>query len=110
MPLSSPTSRRALKHTRAIQLEAFARDDGLWDVDAHITDTKTKKRDVKLASGMRSAGAPLYDPWLLLSVDMQQSRKPFQLDRRHALRSNGPAAARYYPRWAVKSLAVSESS
>jgi hypothetical protein len=26
-------------------------------------------------------------------------RKPFQLDRCHALRSTGPAVATFYPRW-----------
>jgi hypothetical protein len=26
-------------------------------------------------------------------------RKPFQLDRCHALRTTGPAVARFYPRW-----------
>ena len=67
MPLSPPTSRRALKHTRAIQVEAFARDDGLWDIEAHITDIKT--RDARLASGMRPAGAPMHDMWLRLTVD-----------------------------------------
>ncbi len=40
----------------------------------------------------------------------EQSHKPFQLDRCHALRSDGAAVAQYYPRWAVKSLAESESS
>jgi hypothetical protein len=25
--------------------------------------------------------------------------KPFQLDRRHALRTDGPAVARFYPQW-----------
>ncbi len=25
--------------------------------------------------------------------------RPFQLDRCHALRTDGPAVARYYPRW-----------
>ncbi|HYD94421.1 MAG TPA: DUF2889 domain-containing protein [Noviherbaspirillum sp.] len=193
MPLSPPSSRRALKHTRAIQIEAFARDDGLWDLDAHITDVKT--RDALLASGTRPAGQPLHDLWLRITVDTQlnivdaeavsdavpypnfcdtigaaykklvglnllkgfrdgvkqrlagvngcthltelanvlptatiqalagdvidtrdgasgdqQSQKPFQLDRCHALRSEGEAVARYYPRWAVNPLAVSKSS
>jgi hypothetical protein len=67
MPLSPPSSRRALKHTRAIQIEAFARDDGLWDIDAHITDIKT--RDTKLASGIRPAGQPVHDLWLRITVD-----------------------------------------
>jgi len=193
MPLSSPSSRRALKHTRAIQIEAFARDDGLWDIDAHITDIKT--RDTKLASGVRPAGQPVHDLWLRITVDTglnivdaeavsdavpypnhcdtigpaykkliglnllkgfrdgvkqrlsgingcthltelaavlptatiqafagevldtrdgasadEQSHKPFQLDRCHALRSDGEAVAKFYPRWAVKPLAVPESS
>lgn len=190
MPLSPPTSRRALKHTRAIQVDAFARDDGLWDLDAHISDIKT--RDTKLASGARPAGTPLHDLVLRVTVDTQlnivnaeavsdavpypgycntigpdykklvglnlmkgfrdgvrqrlsgihgcthltelalvlptaaiqafagdvfdtrdgagtdeQSHKPFQLDRCHALRSDGEAVAKYYPRWAVKSLVAS---
>ncbi|KIF81731.1 DUF2889 domain-containing protein [Noviherbaspirillum autotrophicum] len=193
MPLSPPTSRRALKHTRSIQIEAFARDDGLWDIDARITDVKT--RDTRLASGVRPAGEALHNLWLRLTVDTQlnvidaeaasdavpypgycdtigpaykklaglnllkgfrdgvkqrlsgingcthlsemamvlptaviqafagdvldtrdgandeqQTHKPFQLDRCHALRSEGAAVAKYYPRWAVKSQAVSESS
>jgi hypothetical protein len=182
-----------LKHTRAIHLEAFARDDGLWDIDAHLTDTKT--RDTPLASGVREAGSPIHNLWLRLTIDThmnvvdveavsdavpypgycdtigpdykkmiglnllkgfregvrqrlsgiqgcthltelaqvlptaaiqafagevidtrdgagtdEQSHKPFQLDRCHALRTDGEAVAQYYPRWAVKSLAVSESS
>jgi hypothetical protein len=193
MPLSPSTSRRALKHTRAIQIEAFARDDGLWDVDAHITDIKT--RDTKLASGTRLAGTPVHSLWLRLTIDTQlnvvdveavsdampypgycdtigpaykklvglnllkgfrdgvkqrlsgiqgcthlselaqvlptaaiqafagevldtrdgasadrQSHKPFQLDRCHALRSDGAAVAQYYPQWAVRPFATSESS
>ena len=193
MPLSPPSSRRALKHTRAIQIEAFARDDGLWDIDAHITDIKT--RDTRLASGIRPAGQPVHDLWLRITVDTalnvvgaeavsdavpypnycdtigpdykklvglnllkgfregvkqrlsgtngcthitelaavlptatiqafagdvldtrdgasteEQSHKPFQLDRCHALRTDGEAVAKFYPRWAVKPLAVSESS
>lgn len=193
MPLSPPSSRRALKHTRAIQIEAFARDDGLWDIDAQISDTKT--RDSKLASGIRPAGEPIHSLWLRLTIDLQlnvvdaeavsdavpypghcdtigpdykkliglnlmkgfrdgvkqrlsgtkgcthltelaqvlptaaiqafagdvfdtrdgaatdeQTHKPFQLDRCHALRTDGEAVAKYYPRWAVKPQAVSKSS
>jgi hypothetical protein len=192
MPLSPQISRRALKHTRAIQIEAFARADGLWDIDAHISDIKT--HDAKFASGIRPAGAPIHDLWLRLTIDAQlnvvdaeavsdavpypgycdtispaykkliglnllkgfrhgvmerlsgihgcthltelsqvlptaaiqafageiidtrdaasagqQSQKPFQLDRCHALQSDGAAVAQFYPRWAVKP-AASQSS
>ena len=69
MPLSPPVSRRALRHTRAIQVQAFARDDGLWDIDAHISDIKT--RDSVLANGVRPAGAPIHDLFLRLTIDRQ---------------------------------------
>lgn len=184
MSLSSSTSRRTLKHVRTIRVEAYARDDGLWDLDAHITDTKT--REMHLASGVRAPGMPVHDFVLRLTIDTSlnivatevisnavpypgycdtigpayarlvglnlgrgfrhevrqrmggiqgcthltelaqvlptaaiqafagevidtrdggaagQTEKPFQLDRCHALRTDGPAVAKYYPRWALK--------
>lgn len=68
MPLSTPVSRRALRHTRAIDVSAFVRDDGLWDIDARITDIKTY--DAPLASGPRAAGMPLHDLRLRITVDL----------------------------------------
>lgn len=35
----------------------------------------------------------------LIREDDSGDRKPYQLDRCHALDSSGPAALRYYPRW-----------
>ncbi len=187
MPLSAPVSRRTLRHTRAITIEAFARDDGLWDIDAHITDIKT--RNAPLASGVRQAGTPLHDLRLRITIDRamvivdaeavsdsvpypgfcdtigpayksliglclmkgfrlgikerlagvmgcthlselaqilptaaiqayasdvfatrdgdgddQLSTKPFQIDKCHALRSDGAAVAKYYPRWVAISV------
>ena len=186
MPLSSSVP-RTLRHTRAIQVDAYARDDGLWDLDARITDVKT--RDTALASGLRGAGHPIHDLKLRLTinrdlviVDAESSsdsvpypgfcdtiapayksliglslmnhfrlrlkdrlagvlgcthltelslilptaamqayandviktrdgdgvddstERPFQLDRCHALRVDGPAVAKYYPRWIAKTV------
>jgi hypothetical protein len=56
-------------HTRAITAQAFQREDGLWDIDAHITDTKD--RETRLAHGVRPAGAPIHDLWLRLTLDEQ---------------------------------------
>lgn len=67
MALPPPVARRALRHTRAIQIDAFARDDGLWDIDAHITDVKT--RDIKLAEGVRTQGMPIHDLSLRLTIN-----------------------------------------
>jgi hypothetical protein len=60
-------SARQLKHTRSIRLEVYARDDGLWDIEAHLTDIKT--RNIELASGIRAAGEPLHDMLLTLTID-----------------------------------------
>lgn len=181
MPLSLPVVPRTRKHTRAIHIEAFAREDGLWDIDACITDIKTS--DVVLAFGVRLANTPIHELWLRLTIDIQcnivaveavsdavpypgycntispdylkmvglnlrsgfrhqikqllsgtrgcthltelaqilptvaiqafageaqnpgdgadsQDQQPFQLDRCHALRTDGAAVAKYYPRWA----------
>jgi len=188
MSLSTPVTRRALRHTRAIAVQAYARDDGLWDLDAHITDIK--QHDTVLASGPRAGGTPLHDLFLRLTVDLQLTivdaeavsdavpypghcdtiapdykqqlvglnlmkgfrhelkqrlagtagcthltelalilptaavqafandvwstndaatetqgvprQKPFQLDKCHALRTDGGAVAQFYPRWVAK--------
>ena len=192
MPLSSPVSRRALKHVRTIQVEAFSRDDGLWDIDARITDIKTS--DTDLASGVRAAGMPIHDLFLRLTINTQftiiaaeavsdavpyssfcntispdyqklvglnlilgfrqelkarlsgidgcthltelaqilptaaiqafagevfptregadageDAQKPFQLDRCHALRTDGAAVAQFYPRWVMQSSSPAKS-
>ena len=45
----------------------FARDDGLWDDEARLTDTKTS--DARLAAGIRSAGDPIHDMRLCVTID-----------------------------------------
>ena len=193
MSLSTPVTRRALRHTRAIAVQAYARDDGLWDLDAHITDIKV--HDTVLASGPRAGGTPLHDLHLRLTVDLQLTivdaeaasdavpypghcdtiapdykqqlvglnlmkgfrhelkqrlagtsgcthltelaqilptaalqafandvwpthdlasgsadavqSKPFQLDKCHALRTDGGAVAQFYPRWVAKAASGS---
>ena len=61
------TSRRVLKHSRVISIEAYARDDNLWDIDARISDTKTNP--TQLASGVRPAGEPIHDLGLRISIN-----------------------------------------
>jgi hypothetical protein len=58
---------RRLVHARQIRLDVYARDDGLWDVDAVLIDTKT--RDFALASGVRPAGEPMHDMTLKVTID-----------------------------------------
>ena len=181
----STTGRRHV-HTRSIRVDAYARDDGLWDLQAELVDTKA--RDFPLATGLRKAGDPVHEMKLVVTIDTHltivdaqaesgwvpypghcdaigpeykkllglnltqdfrrhvrerlggvrgcthltelagvlptaaiqsfagevyktrdssqavddpeaEARKPFQLDRCYALRSDGPAVAQFYPRW-----------
>jgi hypothetical protein len=65
LPPAAPT--RTLQHRRRIAIEVFARGDGLWEVDAQLTDLRT--RESKLPSGSRPAGQPIHDMLLRLVVD-----------------------------------------
>jgi len=66
MALSSPVSRQ-LRHSRAIRADAYEREDGLWDIEACLTDNKP--RDVALASGVRPNGLPIHELWLRITID-----------------------------------------
>jgi hypothetical protein len=183
MPLSPPAP-RTLRHTRAITVDVFARDDGLWDLDACIRDTKT--HDIVLPSGTRPAGLPVHELKLRVTIDRDMTivdaeaasdavpypgfcdtiapaykkliglsllkhfrlhlkdrlsgvlgcthltelaqvlptaaiqafaddamanrsvgastERPYELDRCHALRLDGPAVETYYPRWSLKAV------
>lgn len=182
-----PTRRHV--HKRTISADVYARDDGLWDVEAELVDTKAK--DFRLATGVRVAGEPIHHMRLSLTINtsldvvaaeaaslsvpypghceaiapdyqrlvglnllrnfrrdvrerlggidgcthitemanvlptaavqafagevfrtrdaspddpapgapVPDDQKPFQLDRCHALRTDGPAVAEFYPRW-----------
>jgi hypothetical protein len=183
-PTESAGARRRV-HTRSIRVDAYARSDGLWDLEAELVDTK--ERDFRLATGVRRAGDPVHDMRLTVTIDTHLTivaasaqsrsvpypgycepigpdycrlvglnltqdfrrrvrerlggvhgcshltelagalptaaiqafagevistqdtsqladqaagqRKPFQIDRCHALRCDAPAVARFYPRW-----------
>ncbi len=65
LPAADPT--RQLKHRRAIDVQVYACGGGLWQVDATLTDTKT--RDVTMVSGTRPAGTPIHEMLLRVVVD-----------------------------------------
>jgi hypothetical protein len=174
MPLSSPAPRTRL-HERALTYEGFAREDGLYDIEGRLVDTKD--HDYSLLSGVRPRGLPVHDMLVRVTIDrkfgihaievrtdwmpypgdcnriedayrklvganlmdgfrkalfdalggvrgcthltemlaylptaavqtfasLQKEddgvRKPYQLDRCHALETSAPAVRRYYPKW-----------
>ena len=174
MPLSPPTVPRQSLHHRDITMRGYKREDGLFDIEGHLHDTKDY--DFKVASGSRLAGESLHSMWLRITVDatltivdaeaasdampyegfcdqitpdykkliglairpgftnrvrellggvhgcthitelvgtlattafqtmagqrlQDPGKKPFPLDRCHALRTDGPATAKFYPQW-----------
>ncbi|HZZ91591.1 MAG TPA: DUF2889 domain-containing protein [Usitatibacter sp.] len=64
--LDAVVARQAL-HRRAIEIQGYKREDGLYDIEAHLVDTKPY--DFRLAAGVRRAGEPVHDMWLRITVD-----------------------------------------
>ena len=69
MTLPPAAATRQLKHRRQIDVQVFARGDGLWEVDATLTDVKT--RGTTMSAGIRPAGTPIHDMLLRLVVNTQ---------------------------------------
>jgi hypothetical protein len=67
MPLSKPTPRQHL-HTREIVCRGYRRDDGLWDIEAALADTKTYSFDNQDRGGV-AAGEPIHGMRMRLTVD-----------------------------------------
>ena len=67
MPLPPASSARTPVHTRAVRIEVFRRDDGLWDVEAQLHDSKP--HPLPLRSGVRAAGEPVHWMHLRVTID-----------------------------------------
>jgi hypothetical protein len=63
---------REKKHHRKIDCEGFLRDDGLWDIDVHMVDTRTYDcgYDTLHRGGVIEAGEPVHDMWLRFTIDL----------------------------------------
>lgn len=67
MPLSPPAARQP-QHRRVIDMHGYAREDGLFDIEGHLIDSKpegfsTLDREV-------GPDEPLHGMWLRLTVDV----------------------------------------
>src|SRR5689334_18613275 len=67
MPLSPSVPREHI-HSRQIELRGYRREDGLWDIEGHLTDTKTYGFTNEFR-GEVEPGTPIHDMWLRLTVD-----------------------------------------
>ncbi len=67
MPLSEPQSPRTPLHHREIHARGYKREDGLFDIEGHLHDSKAY--DFTVQSGTRKAGEPVHHMWLRITVD-----------------------------------------
>lgn len=67
MPLSPPKGRELL-HSRDIVLRGYRRADGLYDIEAQLTDSKSYGT-TNLDRGYIEPGEPIHGMWLRLTVD-----------------------------------------
>lgn len=67
MPLPKPAKRKHL-HTRQVTLTGYERDDGLFDIEGHLVDTKTYSFPNKDRGDIK-AGDPIHNMRIRLCVD-----------------------------------------
>jgi hypothetical protein len=67
MPLTAPVERELL-HSRDIVLRGYRREDRLFDIEAQLTDTKTRGF-ANEDRGWVEAGEPLHGMWMRLTLD-----------------------------------------
>jgi hypothetical protein len=70
MPLSAPAARGPI-HRRVIDMQAYAREDGLYDVEARLVDTKPFVFERLGSPDPVPVGQALHDLWVRLTVDEQ---------------------------------------
>jgi Protein of unknown function (DUF2889) len=67
MPLPSPAS-RSLLHTRNVVYRGYHREDGLWDIEAEMTDAKAYALE-RTERGLMPAGALIHGLAIRVTVD-----------------------------------------
>src|SRR5690606_13367067 len=70
MPLPQPANRKEV-HQRTIDMKAYERDDGMFDVEAHLVDTKPLEFERVGMSAPDLTGTPLYDFCVSLPLDQE---------------------------------------
>ena len=98
MPLSHPAPREPV-HTRAITLNGYARDDGLFDVEAYLSDTKPWAFENE-DRGIIDPGTPLHGMWMRMTVDINLTIVACEAATDHSPYTLCPSAAPNFSRLA----------
>ncbi len=70
MPLSAPVPRKT-SHIRRVTYQGYEREDGLWDMEAELHDSKAHDMPSFRHEGVRLAGDPIHHMWLRVTIDRQ---------------------------------------
>jgi len=111
-PHASPEpAPRRLLHKRTVECSGYQRDDGLWEIEGRMVDTKTYEFPNEDRGGALRAGEALHDMWIRLTVDHQfcihdaEARidgSPFNLCPTIQARYRKLIGARIGPGWSLK--------
>ena len=114
-PFPPPPIRASACTCAASRYEGCRRDDGLFDIEAHLADVKD--HDYELLTGVRPAGEPVHDMWVRVTIDRdvrhprdRGRHRPHALPRR--LRSHRPGvreARRREPRCRASASALHDA-
>jgi len=69
MSLPAPEIEREPLHTRTVRVDAYARADGQWDLDAELIDIKHYDFPIRKELGMHRAGDPVHHMFLRITFD-----------------------------------------
>ena len=67
MPLTAAQPRAPI-HDRQVRVRGYHREDGLWDIEGHLVDTKTYEIDNR-HRGAIPPGEPIHEMWLRVTID-----------------------------------------
>lgn len=68
MSLSAPVPRKT-SHIRRVTYQGYEREDGLWDMEAELHDSKAHDMPSFRHQGVRLAGDPIHHMWLRVTID-----------------------------------------
>ncbi|WP_188903312.1 DUF2889 domain-containing protein [Caldovatus sediminis] len=97
MPLPPAAARRQLLHTRSLVMRGYQREDGLYDIEGQLTDTKTEPFET-MDRGPVAPGEPLHGMWLRLTVDEAMLIHDVEAVSDHTPYAVCPAAAANFKR------------
>lgn len=75
--------KRELVHSRRIECHGYGREDGLWDIEGSLVDTRTDELET-FGRGKITPGDHLHEMWMRLTVDNHLEVKSIEAKTLHA--------------------------